>query len=622
MKTLWKNGFSIFLTVYGLAYLTWRATYTVNPEIPFLSWACIAAEAVYFLGTLLFVLDTWDTGRKRKFAMPEKTARVDVFIPTYDESDEILRATVVGCDSLTYPHRTFLLDDGRRPSVQQLAERYRCGYLTRENNSHAKAGNLNAALPKTDGEFVVILDADMIPQPGMIEKAIGYFADPKVAVVQFPQEFYNLTSVQHDRRTGTWHEQSLFFHVLLPNRDTNNGAFWCGSPAVIRRSAIAAVGGVATESVTEDFLTSVKLNDAGWSIVYSNENVAYGIAPETLQAFFIQRFRWCKGALEVFLSHHNPFLKKGLTWLQKLFYLSSQFHYVTIVPKTFYLTLPIWLLLYEEFPIRAPFTAFISFWLPLYVMSVAQMRFKAGPHFRFFQSEVFNLLGLFNALHALTVGFILRKGRKFRVTPKGVDRDTAKTRDRKLLVPHLVMALALIANVYLLVVPLWEEPELWASEETPFRLFGLGWVLFHLVLSVRAISWVTQRNYSSRNYRFPATLPAEFRDGPEVWQAETVDLNSEGAKVRGKGKMPPAEAKLEVFFPEGSFVSDTVFHWRRQGPDSWEAGLTFHSYRDDSMNGLIRFLYLDLPNHWSTFQHRYKYQRPAEVRPAEISRAS
>jgi cellulose synthase (UDP-forming) len=159
--------------VYGLYlayYLGWRATATLNPDALGFSLLLLLVESTSLLSFALFALMTWDTQRQAPSRF-RPDYRVDVYVPTYNEDVSILEATLVGCNAITYPHTTYVLDDGRRPEVEHLAQGLRCRYLTRADNAHAKAGNLNAALPRTSGELIVVLDADTVPQPDFLDRS-------------------------------------------------------------------------------------------------------------------------------------------------------------------------------------------------------------------------------------------------------------------------------------------------------------------------------------------------------------------------------------------------------------------------------------------------------------------
>ncbi|MGZ8921665.1 MAG: glycosyltransferase, partial [Limisphaerales bacterium] len=164
---------------------------------------------------------------------------VDVFVPTYSEPVEMLRRTIIGCQGMEYQNKTvYLLDDQRRPAMRALARALGCEYLDRPDNSHAKAGNLNHALACTRGEFIVCFDADFVPCRDFIQRTVGFFRDPSVAMVQTPQNFFNEDAVT--RNLGLENvledEQRLFFRTLQPGRDSMNAVVCHGSCFIVRRS--------------------------------------------------------------------------------------------------------------------------------------------------------------------------------------------------------------------------------------------------------------------------------------------------------------------------------------------------------------------------------------------------
>ena len=184
----------------------------------------------------------------------------------------------MGCDRITYPHITWVLDDGRREDVRELAERFGARYLTRPTNEHAKAGNINNALAYTQRtSCLLILDADHVPQPDILDATIGYFDNPSVAVVQTPHDFGNHDSFQHFE-TGR-HDQSMFFEMIMPGKDRHNGAFWCGSAALILRQALEGIGGIATETIAEDFHTTITAARTGMALPLSRRDAGPGSCP-------------------------------------------------------------------------------------------------------------------------------------------------------------------------------------------------------------------------------------------------------------------------------------------------------------------------------------------------------
>src|SRR5487761_1620744 len=184
------RGLALLALLFSVYYLAWRALDTLNPHALWLSLLLFGAECYGLLTFGLHIFLTWDTRslerrlglkpdqRLEEAAIPMlEGATVDVFIPTYDESVSLLRRTVLAAREISREHLTWVLDDGRRAEVRDMCRELGVGYLTREGNAHAKAGNLNAALARTQGEFVVVLDADFIALPHLLERTLGHFQD-------------------------------------------------------------------------------------------------------------------------------------------------------------------------------------------------------------------------------------------------------------------------------------------------------------------------------------------------------------------------------------------------------------------------------------------------------------
>jgi cellulose synthase (UDP-forming) len=305
---------------WSVAYLTWRIGWSLRGANPVM-WAALLLAELYGVWNLaMLAWMTWDV-RERERPEPSPGRRVDVYVCTYDEPLAVLEATLAGCALLTYPHVTYVLDDGRREEVAALAHSWGARYLARPSNDHAKAGNVNHALSRTDGELVLVLDADHVPMPDALQTLVGYFDDPRIALVQVPHDFSNHDSVQH-YDLGR-HEQSVFYSVICPGKDRHNAAFWCGSGALIRRAALLEIGGVATETIAEDFHTTIKLHRAGWLTRYDPRVVLQGRAPHDLAAYLLQRDRWARGNLAVFRTPESPLRARELTPAQRLSYFAS-----------------------------------------------------------------------------------------------------------------------------------------------------------------------------------------------------------------------------------------------------------------------------------------------------------
>lgn len=248
----------------GTVYVGWRWFFSVNWPYWWIAVPLVLAETYALVDAYLFGLTVWRMKQRDLPPPPDPDMTVDVFITTYDEPVEMVVATAEAAQRMSHPHTTWILDDGSRPEMREAAGRVGVGYLVRSDDwadrpRHAKAGNLNNALFQTEGEFLLILDADQVPQPALLERTLGYFHDPQVALVQSPQWFTNVTDADP---LGS--QAPLFYGPIQKGKDGWNAAFFCGSNAVLRRDALMQLGLVGyvreVEQAVEDALTaSVRL---------------------------------------------------------------------------------------------------------------------------------------------------------------------------------------------------------------------------------------------------------------------------------------------------------------------------------------------------------------------------
>lgn len=266
----------------GIWYLVWRWGYALNYEAMWFSLPLAFAESCAFIGSVLFVFNLWKTKDEPKSLAPSSIGEcvndptedrplcIDVMFPTYDEEPELVKLSIRDALKIDYPHeievKIFILDDGRRPEMAQLAQDMGVEYITRENNVGYKAGNLRNALEQTYGDFIVICDADTRPFPTILEHTLGYFKDPDVAWVQTPQWFFDLPEGERlpawfKRRLGrpfTWvghlcekvygpitlgrdpfvNDPQMFYDVIQRRRNWVNASFCCGAGSIHRREAV------------------------------------------------------------------------------------------------------------------------------------------------------------------------------------------------------------------------------------------------------------------------------------------------------------------------------------------------------------------------------------------------
>ncbi len=510
---------AVVALVWGAIYLVWRVGWTHDEAQPVLYTVLLIAELVGWFNLVLFTFLAWRVPSRADPASTPGRA-VDVLVPTYDESVEVLRATLLGCRAMTYPHTTWLLDDGRRPEMAVLAEELGARYLTRPDNSHAKAGNINAALPHLEGELIAVLDADHVPLPHFLDALVGYFDDEQVVLAQAPHEFYNLDSIQHVAEDR--HEQSLFFRIICPGKDRHDGVFWCGSGTMIRREPLMEIGGVQTATIAEDFHTTIVLHQRGWHTHYHDETLLLGLAPHDLDSFLLQRSRWARGNLRVFLTRQNPVIATGLRPMQRVSYFASLFHYFGGPQRLALLTVLCATLVSGALPLRGEPILFAVLWAPWVALSLLSTkvlgRGVSGPLAA--TRHGWMTMGVYTGA---MLSLIVPGAGKFKVTPKmGTDEGGLSTLHRlrlltacavALLIAVLLRAGAALGWIALPSMPLFAQ----------IGTFTIGVIeLLVIGLVLRALIARRQRRHV---YRFAVDVRANV--GDELVQV--VDLNHHGA---------------------------------------------------------------------------------------------
>jgi cellulose synthase (UDP-forming) len=532
--------------VAGLAYFPWRLT-TFNPHAMVLSFVLYAAELFGVVTVALHAFMTWRV-LARVAPPPEPGLAVDIFIPTYNEPVEMLRRTLLAARDMTYPHETWLLDDGNRLEMARLASELGVRYLARPDNDHAKAGNLNYALARSSGQFIAIFDADHVPHRDYLLKTLGYFRDERVAFVQTPQDFYNLDSFQHRKVGGRgiiWTEQSLFFRVIMPGKDYWNACFFCGSCATARRSALLDIGGFATETVTEDLHTSLRLHKKGYASVYHPESLAFGVAPGSFGPYESQRVRWGQGAMQVWRKE-GVLTARGLTLAQRLCYFASVVTYFDGWQKLFMYLLPSFVLVTGIVPLASLDWHFAALFLPWWLLSFWACEELGRGYARPWMIEQYNFLRFPGfVLATLTLLFDYRP--TFKVTQKDGGGG-----NRRHMAPHLAVIAIAVAAVAVGVVRFAVRPHM---QETAFIL-NIVWIAVVSTIAVMATRFAFSRSNQGRaSYRFRLPVPMAIRwPGQATAIVATDDVSSGGFRLvqhAGTPLVPGTEGDADLILPSG-----------------------------------------------------------------------
>jgi cellulose synthase (UDP-forming) len=532
------------------AYLGWRATSTLNLDAWYLAIPMLLLEVHAGIGLGLFAFSLWDVDRRPARRPLRRLPTIAVAIPTFNEGPEILVPTIAAAVAMEPVHETWILDDGDRPEVAELAATLGARYLARQTHEHAKAGNLNHALEHIDADILAVLDADHVAAPEFLRATLGYFADPKVALVQTPQDFYNVTSFEHasgETYGEPFHEQTLFYRLLQPGKNRWNAAFWCGTNALVRLAALREVGGAATDTITEDIHTTIRLHRRGWKTVYHNEVLARGLAADDAGQYQLQRNRWGTGAMQV-LRAESPLTASGLTLGQRLAYAATLLGWFDSWRTLGFLLLPPAVLLTGQIPILADGMTFAAVFGLSYSLQVVALWLLGRGAYRPILSIVFDLVRMTpNFLATLTL-FVPRVPR-FRVTPKGRmaaqrNRSRPPFLLRGSLVASLVAGLAYVLHLAG-VIDIGYASE-WAAAG------AFGWLCVNAL-----ITWLAMRRVRSLRYaaerrsavRFAVDLPG-WVDGAEV---AVLDVSVGGALVAADRPLVERDAHLVSFaLPDGT----------------------------------------------------------------------
>jgi cellulose synthase (UDP-forming) len=310
-----------------------------------------------------------------------KPVTVDVFITVYGEELAKIRATASAALAIKGKHRTWILDDGRSDEVKRLADELGCFYIRRLSSNGAKAGNVNYALSIAKGDYFCIFDADFVPLPDFLVETVPFFTNATVAFVQTPQTYGNLVNLVS---RGAGYMQAVFYKFVMPGRNHFNAAFCVGTNVVFRRAAIDDVGGIYTDSKSEDVWTSLKLHEQGWRSIYIPKTLAVGDAPETIEAYTKQQLRWATGGFEIMLTHNPLSPRRKLTVDQRIMYFVTSTHYLTGIAPALLLLVPPLEIFFDLRPVNLhiDWTTWLLFYAGFYVMQIVLAFYTLGS-FRF-----------------------------------------------------------------------------------------------------------------------------------------------------------------------------------------------------------------------------------------------
>ncbi|WP_120512539.1 UDP-forming cellulose synthase catalytic subunit [Photobacterium salinisoli] len=600
-------------------YLWWRYSSTLNWDDPLalmLGVLLLLAETYSWIVLILgYFQNIWPLNRK-PVALPPDTKvwpTIDVMIPTYNEDLDVVRATVYASLGVDWPKdklNIYILDDGKRDSFRDFAREVGVHYLRRPTNEHAKAGNINYALQRSQGEYVAIFDCDHIPSRAFFQLTMGLFLkDPKLALIQTPHHFFspdpferNLANFRHVPNEG-----NLFYGLIQDGNDLWDATFFCGSCAILRRGPLEEVGGIAVETVTEDAHTSLRMHRLGYHSAYLKQPISAGLATETLSAHVGQRIRWARGMAQIFRVD-NPLTGKGLKLSQRLCYANAMLHFLSGIPRIIFLTAPLAFLLLHSFIIYAPALAIILYVLP-HMVHASMTNSRMQGEFRYsFWGEVYETVLAWYIARPTTVALFAPHKGKFNVTAKG-GLVKESHYDWVISRPYLVLVLLNIIGLGMGIYRLGWGPD----NEMATVLVNIVWTLYNLLILGAAVAVAVEAKQIRRDHRVEVSMPVAVRlRSGHLLQAEMKDFSLSGLRVqlgeRDSERLNVQEnQKLEVVLNRGeqSYVFPATIAFSGNGMLGLQ--LTELSTQQQIQYVQCTFARADI---WAKWQQSYQSDKP------------
>ncbi|MAC78244.1 MAG: cellulose synthase catalytic subunit (UDP-forming) [Rhodobacteraceae bacterium] len=558
VKNVAARNFLLILTGLVMArYWYWRVTETLpslDDPVSFVAAVALLGVETYMI--VIFMLGGFMMADPSKPYRPARQAvadlpKVDILVPSLNEPFDMLAVTLAAASQIDYPKdklRVVLCDDGgtdqrcndpdpakaaaareRRWRLSALCERLGVIYQARPANTGAKAGNLNDAMAKLDGDLVAIFDADHAPTPDFLARTVGYFAEePKLFLLQTPHMFLNADPIARNLMMpeGCPPENEMFYGTLHEGLNRWGGAFFCGSAALLRRKALDEVGGIAGQTITEDAETALELHGRGWTSRYLNRAMIAGLQPETFASLVKQRGRWATGMIQLFRLR-NPLFVKGLTLRQRLSYLNSMsFWFFPVTRMALLLTPLVYIFFNVELFVTTRAEALAHMLAYIGVSMVVQNAMFARTRWPF-QSEIFEIALSPYLMKAVFGTLIKPRGARFNVTSK--DEFVANTRVSEIAWPLIILFGVLAAGVA------------WAGwrwihapgDRAALSLVG-GWAIVNLLLTGAAMRAVVDSRQRRGAPRVPIEGDAGLRlvgDTEAAIPARFVDISSTGGGV-------------------------------------------------------------------------------------------
>ncbi|MGJ8484395.1 UDP-forming cellulose synthase catalytic subunit [Pseudoalteromonas sp. SYSU M81236] len=597
-------------------YLWWRYSDTLNfgdPLALVLGIGLLLAETYAWLVLILGFFQTINPLQRKPIALSKDTSSwptVDIYIPTYNEPLDVVKPTTIAAQSIDWPAdklNIYILDDGKRPEFAEFAKQIGVGYLTRPDNKHAKAGNMNHAMKVTNGDYIAIFDCDHIPARSFLQMTMGQFInDSKVCLVQTPHHFFSADPFERNLKNHRKipNENMLFYGLIQDGNDMWDATFFCGSCAVLRRSALEEIGGFAVETVTEDAHTALRMQRAGYKTTYINIPQAAGLATDSLSAHVGQRIRWARGMAQIFRLD-NPLLGKGLSIAQRVCYLNAMLHFLSGIPRIVFLTAPLALIYFNAQIIYAPFIAIFLYIVPT-LLQVKMTNSRIQGKYRYsFWGEVYESVLAWYILKPTTVALINPNKGKFNVTEKG-GLNKSEHYDWIISKPYILLLLInVIGMAYGLSRLLFGD-----SSHIGVLLISMLWASYNIIILGAAVAVAAEAKQVRSSHRVKANFPAAIRlaNGRTI-KVRVTDYSNNGVGIdTGHNHLCQVNDKIELLMSRGlkQFSFDTYVCNTR---DSL-MGLTLKELDLEKQKAFIQCTF-SRADAWLDWQDNFKHDKPS-----------
>lgn len=615
-----RNIFLILTMIFMSIYLIWRLLFTLpfgegTLNMIFGVLLLIAEIMTVFTTFELFIqkMRKESTQLECPNVSSEYYPHVDVFIATHNESVELLYKTVNACTYMDYPDKKkvhiYICDDNNRPEVAEIAKQLGVGYFGINDNKDAKSGNLNNALSKTSSPLIATFDADMIPQHTFLMKTVPYYLlstfikendvwrlrteeeidhEWKLGLVQTPQSFYNPDLFQFNlyAENKIPNEQDFFSREINILRNHSNAVAYTGSNTVIARQALEEINGFPIDTITEDFETSIRLQQAGYITYATDEIQASGLSTTTIPGMVKQRIRWARGIIQS-LQNTRAIFSSKLSTSGRITYLNSFLYWWSFFNRFIFILSPILFALFDFRIVNTGFWEILLFWLPSYLFYSTAMRYLSNDIRNQRWSQVVDTIFMPYLIVPVFLETLHIHEKNFKVTNKSKSSDNQRIINLGYALPHIFL---LLLSIIALVRFTYGKYG-WALFYSSIILF---WLLYNVVSLFYALFFMLGRPSYRNSERIKATEIVIIQYGNQTYEGVTMDVSDQGLSFYISSPIYlPSEATIYLTVQTERYKANleaTIVYVREEG-SGWRYSAKVKPIEDSDQRQYMQIIY-------------------------------